>query len=189
MIVGATRGGGRVAGAALVAAVAAVSCLLARDPADRPPDARAARRMLAEAIGAVPVRLAPGTKAKVTAGTIEREGAIDHVSGIVDPDRHTVPVRVRLANTAGALRPHAYTPVRFFDPTTARVALPAAAVMSDGAKSYVYIKQGSGELVRKDITVGSASEGKVPVLAGLEPSDQVVLRGAILLDNQIQLDN
>jgi hypothetical protein len=37
--------------------------------------------------------------------------------------------------------------------------------------------------------VGSASEGKVPVLAGLEPTDQVVLRGAILLDNQIQLDN
>jgi RND family efflux transporter MFP subunit len=133
--------------------------------------------------------LAPGTKAKVTAGTVEREGVIDHVSGIVDPDRHTVPVRVRLANTDGALRPNAYTTVRFYDPTTAKVALPSAAVMSDGAKSYVYVKQAGGELKRKDITVGSASEGKVPVLAGLEPTDQVVLRGAILLDNQIQLDN
>ena len=133
--------------------------------------------------------LTQGTKAKVTAGAVEREGTIDHVSGIVDPERHTVPVRVRLDNKDGALRPNAYTTVRFYDPTTAKVALPSAAVMSDGAKSYVYVKQASGELKRKDISVGAVSEGKVPVLAGLEPSDQVVLRGAILLDNQIQLDN
>jgi hypothetical protein len=29
----------------------------------------------------------------------------------------------------------------------------------------------------------------VPVIAGLDASDLVVLQGAILLDNQIQLDN
>ena len=135
------------------------------------------------------VFIARGTKAKVTAGPVEREGEIDHVSGVVDPERHTVPVRVRLANIDGALRPNAYTTVRFFDPTTAKVALPSTAVMSDGAKSYVYVKQATGELKRKDITVGAVSDGKVPVLAGLEVTDQVVLRGAILLDNQIQLDN
>lgn len=133
--------------------------------------------------------LTPGTKAKVTAGTVERDGTIDHVSGVVDPDRHTVPVRVRLDNKDGALRPNAYTTVKFFDPTTAKVSLPSTAVMSDGAKSYVYVKQKDGALKRKDITVGSVSDGKVPVLAGLDTADQVVLRGAILLDNQIQLDN
>ncbi len=29
----------------------------------------------------------------------------------------------------------------------------------------------------------------VPVISGLTPRDQVVVQGAILLDNQIQLDN
>jgi RND family efflux transporter MFP subunit len=133
--------------------------------------------------------LAPGVKAKVTAGTVDREGEIEHVSGVVDPDRHTVPVRVRLANADGMLRPNAYTTIRFFDPTSAKVALPASAVMSDGAKSYIYVKGADGQLKRRDITVGSVADGKVPVLDGLQASEQVVLRGAILLDNQIQLDN
>jgi hypothetical protein len=61
--------------------------------------------------------------------------------------------------------------------------------MSDGAQSYVYRKETNGELKRRDITVGSASAGKIPVLAGLAATDQVVVSGAILLDNQIQLDN
>jgi hypothetical protein len=29
----------------------------------------------------------------------------------------------------------------------------------------------------------------MPILSGVEPGDQVVVQGAILLDNQIQLDN
>jgi hypothetical protein len=29
----------------------------------------------------------------------------------------------------------------------------------------------------------------MPVLEGIEPGEQVVVQGAILLDNQIQLDN
>lgn len=133
--------------------------------------------------------LAAGTKAKVTIGNAERDATIEQVSAVVDPDRHTVPVRVRLANPDGALRPNSYATIRFFDPTAAIVALPPAAVMSDGAQSYVYRKEPTGELKRHNITVGSASAGKVPVIAGLTASDQVVLSGAILLDNQIQLDN
>jgi RND family efflux transporter MFP subunit len=133
--------------------------------------------------------LVPGAKAKVTVGGGERDAAIEQVSAVVDPDRHTVPVRLRLANPDGALRPNSYATIRIFDPTPAAVALPASAVMSDGAQSYVYRKEPNGELKRHDITVGSASAGKIPVLAGLSASDQVVLTGAILLDNQIQLDN
>lgn len=133
--------------------------------------------------------LAPGTKAKVAIGNVEREATIEQVSAVVDPDRHTVPVRLRLANPDGALRPNSYATIRFFDPTAVAVALPPAAIMSDGAQSYVYRREPTGELKRRNITVGSASAGKVPVIAGLTATDQVVLSGAILLDNQIQLDN
>jgi multidrug efflux pump subunit AcrA (membrane-fusion protein) len=108
---------------------------------------------------------------------------------VVDPDRHTVPVRLRLANPDGALRPNAYATIRFFDPTPVAVALPSAAVMSDGAQSYVYCQEPTGALKRRNVTVGSASGGNVPVLSGIAPTDQIVLTGAILLDNQIQLDN
>jgi membrane fusion protein, heavy metal efflux system len=135
--------------------------------------------------------LAPGTKAKVSfpGGGADRDAVIEQVSAVVDPDRHTVPVRLRLANPDGALRPNAYATIRWFDPTPVAVTLPASAVLSDGARSYVYRQEPDGALRRRDITVGSASAGTVPVIAGLSPTDQVVLSGAILLDNQIQLDN
>ena len=136
--------------------------------------------------------LAPGGQAKVRfpggAGG-ERDATIEQVSAVVDPDRHTVPVRLRLANTDGALRPNAYATIRVFDPVRAAVTLPASAVLSDGARSYVYRKEPDGALRRHDITVGSVSAGNVPVIAGLIAADQVVVSGAILLDNQIQLDN
>ena len=89
----------------------------------------------------------------------------------------------------GTLRPNAYAQIKFFDPTPAKVALPSSAVMSDGAETYVYVKDKSGALKKRTVVVGSASGGKVPILEGLEPGEQVVVQGAILLDNQIQLDN
>lgn len=140
---------------------------------------------------------APGARAKVSVtsgpgghdGHDERDATVEQVSSVVDPDRHTVPVRLCLANPDGALRPNAYATIRIFDPAPAAVALPAAAVLSDGARSYVYRKDPDGALRRHDITVGAASGSTVPVVSGLLATDQVVLSGAILLDNQIQLDN
>lgn len=135
-------------------------------------------------------QLVQGTKAKVIiGGTTEVDGQVDQVSAVVDPDRHTVPVRVRLANLEGTLRPNSYAQIKFYDPNTAKVALPASAVLSDGLTSYVYVKEKDGSLKRRVVTAGSSSAGKMPILAGLEPGDQVVVQGAILLDNQIQLDN
>jgi RND family efflux transporter MFP subunit len=134
--------------------------------------------------------LEPGDKAKIIVGqTTEVDGQIDQVSAVVDPDRHTVPVRVRLENVAGNLRPNAYAQIKFFDPTPAKVSLPSSAVMSDGATTYVYVKDKSGALKKRTVVAGSASGGKMPVLEGIEPGEQVVVQGAILLDNQIQLDN
>jgi cobalt-zinc-cadmium efflux system membrane fusion protein len=134
--------------------------------------------------------LEPGDKAKViVGGTTEVDGSIDQVSAVVDPDRHTVPVRVKLANLAGTLRPNAYAQIKFFDPTPAKVSLPSSAVMSDGAQTYVYVKDKNGALKKRTVVAGSASAGKMPILDGLEPGEQVVVQGAILLDNQIQLDN
>lgn len=133
--------------------------------------------------------LKAGTRAKIRLGATEVDGAVDQVSAIIDPDRHTLPVRVRLANPDGSLRPNAHAELRFFDPTTAAAQLPASAVLSDGATSYIYVKERGGVLRRRNVVVGPPSGGVVPVLSGLQPGEPVVTQGAILLDNQIQLDS
>jgi RND family efflux transporter MFP subunit len=135
--------------------------------------------------------LAVGTKAKITIGNndTERDGQIDQISGVVDPDRHSVPVRIRLDNPDGLLRPNAYVQVRLFDPTPTKATLPASAVMSDGKASFVYVENPKGVLKRRNIEVGSVIGGRVPVTEGLEPTERVVTQGVILVDNQIDLVN
>jgi cobalt-zinc-cadmium efflux system membrane fusion protein len=137
--------------------------------------------------------LRAGARAKVISsdgGELDTalDGTVDQVSAVVDPERHTIPVRVTLANPEGVLRPNAHVQLRFLDPRPVKVELPAEAVLCDGATSYVYIQDGQ-LLKRHAITPGPLHQGKATVLAGLEPGTRVVTRGAILLDNQIQLDN
>ncbi len=142
-------------------------------------------------------RLENGAKAKVTLKSlpgVEFDGIVDQVSAVVDPDRHTVPVRVRLDNPNGELRPHSYAQVQFFEPSPAPVEVTASAVMSDGDKSYVYVatpsKDGKGKsFQRRDVTAGALHEGTVPIYNGLAVGESVVEQGAVLLDNQIQISN
>lgn len=133
--------------------------------------------------------LEPGMAAKVRVGSAEYEGVVAQVFAVVDRERHTVPVRVKLENRDGKLRPNAYAQLRFFRPLPAQVAVPASAVLTDGARSYVYVQTERGVLRRRNIVAGPVQDGLVPVKEGLAVGEQVVVRGGILLDNQIDLEN
>jgi len=160
-------------------------------------DAQAAQVMAIADLGAVWVvadlfeadlgSVAVGAPARVTVDHRELAGVVDQISALVDPDRHSIPVRVKLDNRDGSLRPNAYAKVRFLERHAAPVELPAEAVMSDGTSTYVYVRDGQA-LRRRTITAGAARGGKVTVFAGVAPGEPVVIRGAALLDNQLDLD-
>jgi hypothetical protein len=60
-------------------------------------------------------------------------------------------------------------------------------VLSDGAKTYVYVAGEHGAMRRRDIVVAPAGGGVVPVVSGISTADRVVVKGGILLDNAISL--
>jgi RND family efflux transporter MFP subunit len=140
----------------------------------------------------------PGTKAEITldsggagsepAGSGSADGplagTVDQVSAIVDPDRHTVPVRVKLDNASGALRPNALAQIRFLEDDGGQLAVPGDALLSDGANSYVYVIR-NGHPVRQDVVAGPRNAKLVTIRSGLAAGDKIVARGAVLLDNQL----
>lgn len=146
--------------------------------------------VVADVFGSQLAAVKPGTRARIVLGDSAdvREAAVDQVAQVIDPDRHAVPVRIRIANRDGALRPNAHVQVRLLDPTPSQAMLPASAVMSDGKASFVYVEHPRGVFRRRNISVGAVSSGRVPVLSGLTVTDRVVVQGAILLDNEIALD-
>jgi RND family efflux transporter MFP subunit len=142
----------------------------------------------ADAIG-----IEPGTAVQVTSPSIpdfKVEAKVEMVSAVVDPSRHTVPVRVRLDNPKHLLKPNVFAQMRFsVKPPEDATEIDATALVSDGAKQYVYVQSDRGRFVRREVIAGSVREGRVPITRGLKAGEVVVEEGAILLDNQIALSH
>jgi cobalt-zinc-cadmium efflux system membrane fusion protein len=116
------------------------------------------------------------------------EGTVEMVSSVVDPERHSVPVRVLLENSERKLKPNTYGRMQFLNPPApGSVQVAATAVVSDGARQHVYIRTPDGSFTRRDVVTGPTQGEKTLVLSGLTPGQIIVQRGAILLDNQIAL--
>ena len=133
----------------------------------------------------------PGTKTHVTVASAPGrvfDAAVETVSAVVDPERHSIPIRVRLENPDGALKPNTFARMQFYTQAPpGSVDIPSTALVTDGSNQYVYTRSPEGKFARKRVTAGAAREGRVIVTEGLNAGDIVVERGAILLDNQIQL--
>jgi membrane fusion protein, heavy metal efflux system len=147
--------------------------------------------VVADVFGSRLAAVRPGVRARILIGdgaAADREATVDRVAAVIDPDRHAVPVRIRIDNPDGALRPNAHVQIRLLDPTPSLAMLPASAVMSDGEHSFVYVEHPAGVFRRRNVSVGAVLDGRVPVFGGLTVDDRVVVHGAILLDNEIALD-
>jgi RND family efflux transporter MFP subunit len=131
-----------------------------------------------------------------TAGTVtfpalpgvEVNDEVEMVSSVVDPVRHSVPIRLLLDNPKRLLKPNMYAEVKLsvHQPASA-VEVPASALVSDGAHQYVYVQEKASDFTRREVVAGSAHDGIVPVFRGLATGELVVEEGAILLENQIAL--
>ena len=149
--------------------------------------------VVAELFEADAVGILVGTPTKISSPSmpdLALEAKVDMVSAVVDPTRHTVPVRVRLDNEKHLLKPNVFAQMRFaVEPPQGSGEVAASALVSDGAKQYVYVQSDHGRFTRREVLAGSVRENKVPILSGLKPGEVVVEEGAILLDNQIALSH
>jgi RND family efflux transporter MFP subunit len=134
--------------------------------------------------------LHPGTPARIDVPS--RPGkfidtVVVSVSAVVDPERHSVPVRVQLDNPEG-LRPNEFAEMRFrVDLPKDTVEVAATSLVSDGATQYVFVEEAPGKLVKRKVLAGPVRDGKVALTSGLRIGERVVEQGGILLDNQIDL--
>lgn len=149
--------------------------------------------VVAELFEADAIGIEAGTLARITSPSLPDltlEAKVSMVSSVVDPTRHTVPVRVQLSNDKHLLKPNIFAQMRFaVEPPENSGEVAASALVTDGSRQYVYVQTEHGRFTRREVKAGSVREGKVPILSGLKPDEVVVEEGAILLDNQVALSN
>ncbi len=140
---------------------------------------------------AAPVR--QGAAAKVYVPYLpgeEFDCRVDLVSTVVDPVRHTVPIRLRLDNSRGRLRPNSYAEVGLsLETPPGAVEIAASALLSDGERQFVFVQGERGRFTKRAVVAGTVSAGRAMILSGLRTDEVVVEEGAILLDNQLALSN
>ncbi|MBM7118968.1 efflux RND transporter periplasmic adaptor subunit [Archangium primigenium] len=121
-------------------------------------------------------------------GSVVRKGTVERVSEVVDPQRRTVSVRARVLNADRALRPNAFVEMAAVTSSDAtRVRVPASAVVTNGERAVVFVAREAGHLERVPVTVGRRRGAEVDLIAGLEAGSRYVSRGALLLENTIEL--
>ncbi len=138
------------------------------------------------------VDLQKGSEARVFPSGAAGEwlpGTVEVVSEVVDPERQTVPVRVRIDNAGHKLRPNAYVDLAFRNARgRTLVILPAVSVVRDGPNAVVFVDRGNGSYVKRAVVVGRRSRDSVEVVSGVSPGERVVTTGALLLVNAIDIE-
>ena len=62
-------------------------------------------------------------------------------------------------------------------------------MVTDGQKSVVFVARGEGKLERVPVVPGRQRGSEIELRSGLEPGSRFVSKGAILLLNQLELEN
>jgi RND family efflux transporter MFP subunit len=138
------------------------------------------------------VALRRGMRAEVAIDTFPGrsfEAAISIVSPVVDPQSGNVMVRAILQTGTEELRPGMFARVTLHTgKAVQRILLPTSAlVQSEGDSGSVLVVQG-GRVFRRKLRLGVEREGKIEVLEGLKPGEEVVSTPSPLLQEGALVD-
>ena len=115
-------------------------------------------------------------------------GRVTYVYPTVSVQSRTGRVRVELANPGLRVKPGMYAQLTLdVPPTEPTLVVPADAVVETGQRTLVFVVDGSGALLPREIRTGIRSGRLVEVLSGLAEGDRVVSSAAFLVDAESNL--
>ena len=121
------------------------------------------------------------------------EGAISYVYPTLNSDTRTVPVRIRLSNPGGLLKPGMFAQVELPVGSAAKVlTVPVSAVIDSGTRSIVLVQTGEGReegrFEPRQVKLGARSNDYVEVLDGVRAGERVVVAANFLIDAESNLE-
>ena len=117
-----------------------------------------------------------------------RMGRIAYVYPTLNPETRTAKVRVVLANRDLRLKPGMYATIRIAGAGRGPVlTVPRDAVLSTGERNLVFVRDGSGQLVPREVALGASNNERVEILRGLTAGETVVWSATFLVDAEANL--
>lgn len=181
----------RVALHALGKSDAQIDRMIAAGRIDAPPAARAGAQWVEANVfeGDIPL-IHPSQPVRVVVTAYpgkEFTGRVYRIYATVDPSLHRQTVRCEVADPKHELRPGMLATVTIeVRPPMDALAVPADGVVREGDGTLTaWVTSDRRHFSQRVIKTGLREDGEVQILAGLQPDELVVTRGAIYLDNMI----
>jgi multidrug efflux pump subunit AcrA (membrane-fusion protein) len=118
------------------------------------------------------------------------QGRIAELSPVVDPTSRTMEVKVGVTNTGNRLKAGMFAKVRIITETKNNIVkIPSVALLQRFGENYVFIVETDPAdpafvIARKRIVVpGISIDGALEIQQGLNPDDEVIIRGQTLLED------
>lgn len=142
-------------------------------------------------VGALPeqdansVKLNQQVEVEVPAlGTQKLKGRIVFISDTVQPDTRTVPIRTAVDNPRFELKPQMLATLHLNGSYVKQLAIPAAAVVRENDKDYVFVKVGENRYRLTEVQLDPAAGELRPVRKGIDEGTPIVVDGSFHLNSQ-----
>ena len=104
------------------------------------------------------------------------KGTIVSIDSRLDPTTRAITVRAELPNSDGKLKPGMFLNVRLQEERGQVLMIPEQALVPEEGRQFVFLV--SDERARKrEVSIGRRKPGKVEIISGLAPGDQIVVEG------------
>jgi membrane fusion protein, heavy metal efflux system len=117
---------------------------------------------------------------------VKGEGRLTHVGEEFDPTTHTMRVRVEFENPKNLFRPEmlvqAEIPVGNAKPM---LLVPGDAVQQINGQDVVFVRVATDKFAMRPVRTAPQVGTGIPILEGLKPGEQVVIRGSFILKSEM----
>jgi cobalt-zinc-cadmium efflux system membrane fusion protein len=110
-------------------------------------------------------------------------GKVLFVSDVVEPDTRRNKLRIAFANPGYALKPNMFATVTLAAAEQSRIVLPASALLMNNDRTTVFVAVAPWTFERRTVDPQLEEGDSVAIRSGLNPGDQVVVKGGILLND------
>jgi cobalt-zinc-cadmium efflux system membrane fusion protein len=110
-------------------------------------------------------------------------GKVQSVSDVIEADSRRDKVRIAFANTDVSLKPNMFATVTLMRAQQTRVVVPSSALLVNNDRTTVFVATAPWTFERRTVTAELEGGPTVALESGVQPGEQVVVRGGILLND------
>jgi len=119
-------------------------------------------------------------------GNKQYAGRVINIHHQLDPATRTAGVRLQVKNSADELHPGMFVQAKIKTGSAGEALfLPERAVQRQGKENIVFIRNKSGDFVRREVRIGKPVGAFVPVFDGVKAGETVVVSGAFSLISEL----